>query len=283
APPSWCRRNRRPSCPRRRLADDRDRAADGPDGRRRLAEQSHLWRQGAEPDHRGGGRAQELRRAARCRVRRRTVRRPRTRTGRAGCATTSASSTIRGSTPPCWRAYSASAQGNRAAHARAPGFTAVALLAPAAGDGAGTTARIRLGQQYQLRQQEEQIAQQRAQSTRNVALVLAAFGNEDAVEGTLTATDAAPGASGRYFLSPGEPALALYVKGLPAAATGSEYQVWVVVGGETVSANTFAVNAEGRAWRLAAPPITADTIERIFVTLEPVGGSTQPSGPIVLQ
>lgn len=140
-----------------------------------------------------------------------------------------------------------------------------------------------IGQQVQLRQQQAQIAQQRAQSTRNVGLVLAAFGNDDAVEGTLAGTDAAPGASGRYFLSPGEPALAIYVKGLTAPRTGSEYQVWVVAGGVTVSANTFSVNPEGRAWRLAAPPLAASTIERVFITIEPIGGSAQPSGPIVLQ
>jgi hypothetical protein len=135
----------------------------------------------------------------------------------------------------------------------------------------------------QLRQRQEQIARQQQQSSRNMALVLAAFGNDDAVEGTMQATDAAPGASGRYFLSPGEPALAIYVKGLPAPPTGSEYQIWIVADGQTVSASTLSVNSEGRAWRLAAPPIASDAVERVFITLEPAGGSAQPGGPVVLQ
>lgn len=135
------------------------------------------------------------------------------------------------------------------------------------------------GLQARVAQQEAQIAQQQAQTRRNVAIVLAAFGNEDAEEGALIATELAPGASGRFFLSPGEAALAIYVKQLPTPPEGSTYQLWLAGDGRVVSGGAFSVSPEGRAWRLAQPDNPPATLERVFVTLEPQGGSAQPTGP----
>lgn len=145
------------------------------------------------------------------------------------------------------------------------------------------------GQQLQLMQQQEQIARQQAQldqqqeqAARNATIVLAAFGNEDAQEGLLEPTGNAPAASGRFFISPGAPAIALYVKQLPLPPAGMEYQLWITSDDQTINGGAIKVNAEGRAWRLIQPLQPLNEIKRIFITLEPQGAGTRPTGPAYL-
>ncbi|NWG22224.1 MAG: anti-sigma factor [Chloroflexi bacterium] len=134
-------------------------------------------------------------------------------------------------------------------------------------------------QQEHISQQQAQIEQQKTQAARNAVIVLAAFGNDDALEGLLESTDGTNQASGRFFISPGAPAVALYVKHLPIPPAGMQYQAWIVSDGRTISAGTFGVNADGRAWRLTQPTEPLIVVERVFITLEPQEGSLQPSGP----
>lgn len=145
-------------------------------------------------------------------------------------------------------------------------------------------ALIALGaaQSVRVGQLEAQLAEQQARSAANGRLVIAAFGNDDAVEIALEATAAAPGASGRAFVSPGEPAAAIYARRLPPLPAGQEYQVWVEHAGGVTSAGRITVNDEGRAWRPLRPDVPLGAVVRLFVTTEPAGGSPQPTGAEVL-
>lgn len=157
-----------------------------------------------------------------------------------------------------------------------PGWRRLAL--PALGLALACLIGLGVVQQAQIRALEGRIAQQQAQSAINVGLVLAAFGNDDAVEVELAPTGPAPDAWGRTFISPGEPAVAIYGRMLPQLPPEQTYQLWIVHDGRTISGGLFSANAEGRAWRPLRPSEPLGTIERVFVTVEPAGGSAQPTG-----
>ncbi|MDQ5853811.1 MAG: anti-sigma factor [Chloroflexota bacterium] len=127
--------------------------------------------------------------------------------------------------------------------------------------------------------QQAQIAQLRATAARNSAVAKAAFGNPDAQERRLEPTAAAPGAWGRVLISPSAPALVLYVKNLPPLPSGQVYQIWLMQRGQALSLGTFTVDQDGRAWQLIQPPAPVMAPQRISITIEPVGGSAQPTGP----
>jgi hypothetical protein len=141
---------------------------------------------------------------------------------------------------------------------------------------------LSVGQGLWIARLQASIEQQRAQSAANGRLVIAAFGNADALEATLLPPAGAGNASARVFISPGEPAVALYARELPQLPPEQTYQLWIAHDGRTVAAGSFAASAEGRAWRALRPPETLGEIERVFVTVEPAAGSPQPSGPEVL-
>lgn len=153
-----------------------------------------------------------------------------------------------------------------------------ALARPALGLAAAALIGFGAYQTVQVRQLEGRIAQQQATTAGNLRLITAALGNEDAVESSLAATEVAPGASGRIFISPSEPAAAVYARDLPRLPQGQEYAVWIVDGERTIPAGRFSVNDEGRGWRPLRPAAPLASIDRIFVTAEPVGAGAEPTG-----
>jgi anti-sigma-K factor RskA len=142
-------------------------------------------------------------------------------------------------------------------------------------------ALIALGafQQSQIIQLQTRVAQQQAQQQANLGLVIAAFGNDDSIELMLAGSPAASEADGRIFVSPSAPAAAIYARRLPQIPPGQEYQAWFVSDGQVISAGRFSANSEGRAWRPLRPAAPLGSVERVFVTAEPTGGSAQPTGP----
>lgn len=111
------------------------------------------------------------------------------------------------------------------------------------------------------------------------AVAVAAFGNKDAQERLLVPTGAAPKAWGRVLISPSAPAVALYVKNLPLLPEGHEYQIWLVQNEQYIGLGTFTVDQQGRAWQLIQPAMPLTAPQRITITVEPTGGSEQPTSP----
>ncbi len=96
------------------------------------------------------------------------------------------------------------------------------------------------------------------------------------------ATGENPTAVGTVTMNPATGQAALTVANLPPPDEGTTYQAWMIVGGAPVSAGTFAVDAAGQG-RLAMPEAAPGTFEAVGVSLEPAGGSEQPTpGKIVL-
>ena len=95
------------------------------------------------------------------------------------------------------------------------------------------------------------------------------------------ATGEHPAAVGMLTLLPGGDEATLSVANLPPPATGNTYQAWLIVGGAPVSAGTFAVDASGGGRHTIAA--TTGSFEAVGVSLEPSGGSDQPTpGNIIL-
>ncbi|MCG8353307.1 MAG: anti-sigma factor [Chloroflexales bacterium] len=157
------------------------------------------------------------------------------------------------------------------------------MLSPALGLAAALLLVWGFAQQAQIAQQQEQIAQQQERAADNMAVATAVFGDEDAQERRLAPTDAAPNAEGRVLVAPSAPGLALYTKDLPQLPEGSVYQIWWTLPDQTVSIGVFQINAQGRSWNLIRPEQPLAPPQRIFVTVEPAGGSPQPTGPVYLQ
>lgn len=95
------------------------------------------------------------------------------------------------------------------------------------------------------------------------------------------ATGEHPAAVGMVTMMPGGDEAMLSVANLPPPPAGNTYQAWLIVGGAPVSAGTFSVDATGGGHH----PISATTgsFEAVGVSLEPSGGSDQPTpGNIIL-
>ncbi len=76
-------------------------------------------------------------------------------------------------------------------------------------------------------------------------------------------------------------AVTLAVMNLPPPESGQTYQAWLIVGQTPISAGTFAVDPSGRAlYTIANPP--AGAFDAFGVSLEPAGGSQQPTEIVLL-
>ena len=96
-------------------------------------------------------------------------------------------------------------------------------------------------------------------------------------------TEAAPDASGFVIISADGQNGVLVVDELPMLEPEhEEYQLWLLKDGEFTSVNLFSVDEDGyRGMRLEAPEPLTDYMA-VSLTIEPSGGSSQPTGEQVL-
>ncbi len=98
----------------------------------------------------------------------------------------------------------------------------------------------------------------------------------------LQGTKAAPEAEGYLILEDGQ--ALLVTKGLAVPPEGQVYQVWFVDAMERrMSGGTFRTHPRPYGVYTVTAPLNLYAYVRIGVTLEPEGGSPQPTGPQVLQ
>ncbi len=124
------------------------------------------------------------------------------------------------------------------------------------------------GMQQQAEQRAAQIAVLQASDTRMAK-----------IPGQPMAKDA----SAMLFFSPAEGAWLVAASGLPPADAGKTYQLWAVTAaGQKISMGTFQVGADGGATVRVEMPTPGMKPAAAAVSLEPVGGMPQPTGPIVM-
>ena len=99
----------------------------------------------------------------------------------------------------------------------------------------------------------------------------------------LSATDSAPGATGFVLISVDGDDGALVVDGLPPLGESQEYQLWLIRDGQRTSGAVFSTDEKSYGGtRIRAPRSLLD-YSAVGITIEPAGGSSQPTGVQVLR
>ena len=95
-------------------------------------------------------------------------------------------------------------------------------------------------------------------------------------------TEHQPAAHGRLVADPGGSSAVLIVSGLKPLDSGQTYQFWLIRGDTPVSAGVFAIDEQGNAVVKVAADAAVGSFDAMGVSIEPAGGSAQPTGDIVM-
>ena len=96
--------------------------------------------------------------------------------------------------------------------------------------------------------------------------------------------DEAPQASAKVFWDTNRQEWVVYVFDLPSLPSDKSYQLWYVTKDAKISAQVFQPDATGRVTlRLRLPKEALAGLAATAVTLEPRGGSPQPTGKFYLK
>jgi RNA polymerase sigma-70 factor (ECF subfamily) len=87
---------------------------------------------------------------------------------------------------------------------------------------------------------------------------------------------------GSYRGKPGTPIAVIALDNFPAAPAGKTYQGWVLHNGKWISLGAINPDANGSGVLIAESPDLAVLPEAIQVTLEPAGGSSVPTGQVMI-
>jgi hypothetical protein len=134
-------------------------------------------------------------------------------------------------------------------------------------------------QVVQLRE-ETQALRQELQAQSNVLSHLASPGAQTM---SISGTEALPTAYGQLISDPERNATVLVIAGLPQLEAGKVYQFWWIRGDTPIGAETFRVDADGRAIVEVSSKDAPVSYNAMGVTVEPEGGSQAPTTqPIML-
>lgn len=103
----------------------------------------------------------------------------------------------------------------------------------------------------------------------------------DTITVSLKGTDMEPQAQGQLIANPTSQSAVLVVTGLPPLEAGKTYQVWLI-GGAPVSAGLLTVDANGQGVLIITSQESIGSFKSLGISVEPEGGSPQPTGDIVV-
>jgi anti-sigma-K factor RskA len=93
----------------------------------------------------------------------------------------------------------------------------------------------------------------------------------------------APGSRGKILYSAKARRAILVAADLPPVEPGRQFELWFIAGGKPIAAGTFDRRDSGATVFESSPlPEGAPPVEKFAVTIEPRGGVSQPTGPMVL-
>jgi len=98
---------------------------------------------------------------------------------------------------------------------------------------------------------------------------------------SLKGTKVEPNAQGQLIADPGSQSAVLVVTGLPPLEPGKTYQVWLIAGAP-VSAGLLTVDANGQGVLIITSQEAIGSFKSLGISVEPQGGSPQPTGDIVV-
>lgn len=106
--------------------------------------------------------------------------------------------------------------------------------------------------------------------------------SSDVITVSLKGTDIQPRAQGELIADPGSQSAVLVITGLPALEAGRTYQVWLINGGTPVSAGLLTIDEHGRGMVIVTSEESIGSFNALGISIEPEGGSQQPTGDIVV-
>jgi anti-sigma-K factor RskA len=98
----------------------------------------------------------------------------------------------------------------------------------------------------------------------------------------LSPPDAASSATGFVLISTDGDDGALVVDGLPPLGESQQYQLWLIRDGERTSGAIFSTDEKSYGGTRIRAPRPLTDYSAVGITIEPAGGSEQPTGPQVL-
>lgn len=98
---------------------------------------------------------------------------------------------------------------------------------------------------------------------------------------SLKGTEAQPQAQGQLLVNPNSQSAVLVIAGLPPLEPGKTYQVWLI-DAAPVSAGLLTVDQNGQAVFVVTSEAEIGSFNSLGISVEPEGGSPQPTGDIVV-
>jgi anti-sigma-K factor RskA len=120
-------------------------------------------------------------------------------------------------------------------------------------------------------QSVEQINQQLGQASSSTVITI-----------SLKGTSARPQAQGELIANPNSQSAVVVVNGLADLEQGKTYQVWLIDSSGPVSVGLLAVDANGQGFLIITSETAIGSFNSLGISVEPEGGSPQPSGDIVV-
>jgi anti-sigma-K factor RskA len=134
--------------------------------------------------------------------------------------------------------------------------------------------------QDQISALNDQVASQ-SQSIDQIIANLPPSNQSDVITVSLKGTDAQPRAQGQLIADPNDQSAVLVISGLPPLEPGRTYQVWLI-GEAPVSAGLLTVDENGQSVLIVTSEAAIGSFNSLGISIEPEGGSTAPTGEIVV-
>lgn len=99
---------------------------------------------------------------------------------------------------------------------------------------------------------------------------------------SLNGTDVQPQARGQLIADPNSQSAVLVIAGLDQLEAGKTYQVWLINGGGPKSAGLLIVDTYGQGLLIVTSESEIGSFASLGISIEPEGGSPQPTGEIVV-
>ena len=99
---------------------------------------------------------------------------------------------------------------------------------------------------------------------------------------SLKGTEVQPQVQGQLIANPDSQTAVLVISGLPKLEVGKTYQVWLIDGGAPVSAGLLTVDENGQGVFIVSSETSIGSFKALGISVEPEGGSPQPTGDIVV-
>jgi anti-sigma-K factor RskA len=103
-----------------------------------------------------------------------------------------------------------------------------------------------------------------------------------AVTVSLKGTDIQPQAQGQLIADPNSQSAVLVIVGMDQLEAGRTYQVWLIDGSGPQSAGLLIVDENGQGVLIVTSELSIGSFQSLGISVEPDGGSPQPTGEIVV-